>query len=168
MLVYITPLLALVAIIIGIIAIVKSTSLPIVEEEVKTLLHSNVYLQTKLSNVESETRLVANQNTSLEQSVKNQTLISEVGTIHIPSIITNKGTGSRTDSIDVLFKKTYAVPPTILLSVHQLDVASPPNIRYVVSSEDVTTTGFKIKLTTWGDTILFSCKIQYTVLKNVN
>lgn len=57
-------------------------------------------------------------------------------------------------SIQVKFDRPYASSPKIVVWLKTLDVDNKANCRVKAHATDVTTSGFKLNLETWGDTIL--------------
>ena len=152
---------ALVAFILAIIANVKAYSASDPSSEISSL-------NTKLIATEEQLRAIAVHNVDLK--TKMDTLaspkggITEVNRIYIPSVNTNTGSGERLDVTPLLFKEKYTTPPKVLVAMNSIDATSPPNLRYDIYPEKITTTGFNMVLRTWADTKLFGSTILYVVL----
>ena len=89
--------------------------------------------------------------------------IIETGQAIIPGTNVGTGSGDRSDVKEVVFTKIYKEPPRIILSVAQIDAATS-NIRYVVVPEEVTTTGFKIRVKTWGNSQMWTTIVQWATV----
>lgn len=57
-------------------------------------------------------------------------------------------------SVQVQFDKPYRSAPKIVVWLKYLDVDKKANCRVKAHATDITTTGFKMNLETWGDTVL--------------
>merc|ERR1712200_401079 len=54
----------------------------------------------------------------------------------------------------VVFEKSFTTPPNVILSVTKINAYPNANLRYDVKAVDVTTDGFRIKMTTWDNSHL--------------
>lgn len=61
-------------------------------------------------------------------------------------------TGPREARIAIKYSQSYAVPPTVHVSLSMWDLDSKSNPRADLKSENVTTQGFDLVFRTWSDT----------------
>lgn|GEM_PF-3088373 len=55
----------------------------------------------------------------------------------------------------VPFEKPFAEPPKVIISLHHVDAGNSANLRIQVEPDQVTTTGFRARFSTWADTHIF-------------
>ena len=148
----------IVAIVLGVVAIV------LVQED------KSAYLTQEMQFVQGEVRDLIGQTKSIvtaEEEVRrlaSEGRVMEVGHTIVPANNVNTGSGDRSDVVDVIFTKKYITPPKILLSPVQLDASSESNLRYVLVAEDITTTGFKLRVKTWSNTQLWDTSVQWATV----
>ncbi len=59
--------------------------------------------------------------------------------------------GFRSFSIDIVFKKSFEKRPEIVLSTTMLDTDQKYPTRYKIEAKAVSSEGFLLEVTTWGD-----------------
>ena len=155
MIVAIQWMLIIAAIVLGIMAFVRTTDTS-VTQEIKTV-------QQEMKTVQQEMKTVQ-QGLQQEMNTLTKGRIVEMGQTVVVGKNVNTGSGDRNDVVEVAFTKTYKEPPQILLSVAQIDATTPPNLRYVVDVVGVTTTGFKMQVKTWGNAQLWTTIVKWATV----
>ncbi|HBE16224.1 MAG TPA: hypothetical protein DEG17_16560 [Cyanobacteria bacterium UBA11149] len=72
------------------------------------------------------------------------------------------GTGERKFTTHVDFKEPYKQPPVVVVSISGMDVRTSANNRLVVTSKNVTASGFDVECKTWGDSQIWSVFLNWT------
>ncbi|MCF8240427.1 MAG: H-type lectin domain-containing protein [Melioribacteraceae bacterium] len=67
----------------------------------------------------------------------------------------HQNSGARTFTIDVVFEKKFDSRPEIVLTVNELDAEAQNNVRYRVEAKAVSSEGFLLTITTWGDSKVY-------------
>ncbi|MEI7894529.1 MAG: H-type lectin domain-containing protein [Myxococcales bacterium] len=65
---------------------------------------------------------------------------------------------------EVVFQTPFAVPPVVLAALAGFDLDHHTNARVRVRPIDITPTGFRIQITTWHDTRVWSVDVAWTAL----
>jgi hypothetical protein len=122
------------------------------------------YTLYKSSAVPAEVSSISAEMRSITAEMHAGNKIGETGRAIVTSVNTNKGTGARTDLFPVKFTQTYPSAPKVILATVQLDVGTPPNLRYTVTPQDITATGFNVNLSTWADSVLYSAVVDWATI----
>ncbi|KAG0641499.1 hypothetical protein HOY80DRAFT_721599 [Tuber brumale] len=56
----------------------------------------------------------------------------------------------------ITFAKPFVAPPRLPLGLNSLDIRNDTNIRVVATASEITKESFKARISTWGDTTLYS------------
>ena len=76
------------------------------------------------------------------------------------------GNGWRTYRQNCVFQLAFPsnLIPTVMLTVTQLDVAPTAGCRVRVDANNITSGGFEADISTWADTIVYSCRVQWLAI----
>ncbi|KAG8798813.1 hypothetical protein FRC16_006507 [Serendipita sp. 398] len=61
----------------------------------------------------------------------------------------------------VAFVRDYTSPPHLFVGLSHFDVDCSTNIRVMANASDVTTDGFRLRVDSWGDTILYASRVGW-------
>lgn len=70
----------------------------------------------------------------------------------------------RSYSIRVLFESPFVLPPVVQLSLTGFDVDQRDSARIRLSAEEISTTGFTVKIITWHDTRIYGVDFSWLAL----
>lgn len=71
------------------------------------------------------------------------------------------GDGDRSVEVPVVFARTFAEIPLISVALNGIDAAHDQNLRVRISPQEITTRGFTIQLSTWGDTHIARASVTW-------
>ena len=74
------------------------------------------------------------------------------------------GEGQRERRKQIAFSEPFRSPPTVQTSISLWDVASSTAVRADISAQAITTEGFEIVFSTWGDTRVARVRISWTAI----
>ncbi|PRY92608.1 H-type lectin domain-containing protein [Hasllibacter halocynthiae] len=74
------------------------------------------------------------------------------------------GDGVRSRDAAVAFALPFSGPPVVHVGLSMWDAAHDANMRVEVQAEDVTATGFRIVMHTWGDTRLARARAAWIAI----
>ena len=77
-------------------------------------------------------------------------------------------TGERELRMPVTFSEAFRQEPTVYASLDIFDFSNIANIRYEITSENITRGGFDIVFKTWGDTKIARARASWMALGAVN
>ena len=78
------------------------------------------------------------------------------------------GKGSRARSTPVTYSEAFRDGPVITVSLDLFDFSNNTNLRYEITAENITTSGFDIVFKTWGDTKIARARANWTAIGPVN
>jgi hypothetical protein len=61
----------------------------------------------------------------------------------------------------------FAGPPIVALALNVMDIRGGTNLRIVASTSEITSSGLRWHLNTWGDTTLYSAAASYIAMGRV-
>lgn len=74
------------------------------------------------------------------------------------------GSGDRSRTARVNFTKLFRETPLVNIAIKMMDAETGTNLRYDLILEDVSTTGFDVRLKTWQDTKIIRASINWTAI----
>jgi|SRR5215510_222369 len=69
--------------------------------------------------------------------------------------------GLRVVTRPVKFPQTMPKTPAVILGFTNLDANGEKNLRVRVEPENITTTGFNVKFTTWSDSVIYGIRASW-------
>ncbi|KAG8743343.1 hypothetical protein FRC11_013905 [Ceratobasidium sp. 423] len=75
---------------------------------------------------------------------------------------------TKTRSIDIQFTRPYPVPPKVVIWLTRLDSDCGRGTRLNAVAENITTNGFKLKVETWCNTILYDIMVSWIAVPSDN
>lgn len=77
-------------------------------------------------------------------------------------------TTAKAVSIDIHFTRSYQVPPKVVIWLTTLDISGSYNTRLVTSVNNITTTGFKLKVETWDESVVYGATVSWIAVPSDN
>lgn len=74
------------------------------------------------------------------------------------------GDGPRALDLAVAFSRRFAAPPAISVGLSGIDASHSENLRFNLSVEEVSETGFVLRFVTWGDTHIARASATWTAM----
>lgn len=68
----------------------------------------------------------------------------------------DNNSGERIVTLEIKFDAPFITKPKVVLAVTQLDAAKEFNLRYNIEAISVSRDGFTLKVSTWGDSRIYS------------
>ncbi len=83
-------------------------------------------------------------------------------TLNVPGPEGSEGGAPRTSrSLDIPFKVPFELPPRIIVALAVIDAEHQFNLRVTVSAEEVQAEEFNIRVTTFGDSLIYSVLVSW-------
>ncbi len=74
------------------------------------------------------------------------------------------GKGDRSRTARVIFTEQFRERPMVSFAIKMIDADQSVNLRYDLILEDVSATGFDIRMKTWGDTKIARASINWSAI----
>lgn len=74
------------------------------------------------------------------------------------------GHGDRSRTVRVKFREEFRETPLVNIGIKMIDADQSANLRYDLILEDVSETGFKIRMKTWGDTKIARASANWSAI----
>ncbi|CAE6448427.1 unnamed protein product [Rhizoctonia solani] len=77
---------------------------------------------------------------------------------------TNRLTSGNDKVVDIKFERPYDQVPKIVVWFHTVNIDRKQDSRIHAHAEDVTTSGFRLRVHTWGETVVYDSKISWVAV----
>lgn len=117
--------------------------------------------------VDSETDALRKSDAKINDTLSTLTRlgkIAEIGQVSVGCVNTLNGEGNRVDTTQVVFSTVYTDAPKVMITPIHVEAITGKFQRYQITASQITTKGFNLNVSTWGDSQLVSVVVQYATV----